>query len=154
MGESRAVPLRLRMVAHIFMVFGTLDLAYLVFSLSGNRLYLSLGILMLPTGLGLVWLKPAWRSLALIFLCIFLLGSGIVMILAAVALIGGVLGMDPFGIGSAAAHTEVSHGWEFILGFLGFTWLNWWEYRVLTEPEIAGLFRERRARRRSGLTGP
>ncbi len=127
-------PLKLKIVAYLSLLSGVSAVIKCFVSLSHNSLYLPFDALGIPICFGLLYYRPAWRTLALIFIWIALVMLPII-----------------FGMGFFAQTTyfeflgihiaDIPRILFFILAIAVYS-LVVWQYRVLTDHSIKRLFHE------------
>ncbi len=129
----RPIPVSLKVVAGLFIVGGICSAIEVVVSLMHNHINVNFGVLGLFIGPGLLRLSRGWRTCALVFLWVVLLGAPIVGLLFIahhgplyLTLFGQRVGLASKELGAAVA------GLVFALAM--------WQYRVLTRPDVRSLF--------------
>ena len=125
-------PLALRIVAGLFTFTGVCAVIEVVLLLTRGHIDLNFGVLGLWIGPGLLRHNRTWRTWALVFLWIGLIGSPVFTLLA---LTRSALDFKVFGIPVG----KVPNGIGLIVAAAVFL-LSLWQYRVLTRPEIRRLF--------------
>ncbi len=127
----RAIPQPLKIVAWLFIVSGICAAIKIVFLLLAGHININLGVLSIFVGRGLLRLNPralTWAMfftwLGLIFMPIFIAISFFMS--GNLTFLGLQLGKAPFGL-------------TILLGIAGFA-LVYWQYTVLTQPQIRQLF--------------
>ena len=133
MDENRQIPASLKAVAILFILGGIFAVIEVLVSLARSHININFGVLGLFIGPGLLALKPGWRTCALVFLWIAMIGIPII----AVLMLGhsGPLDFKIFGEEVGHASKEFSLAVAVILFLLSF-----WQYRVLTRPDVRRLF--------------
>lgn len=133
MNEEQHIPLSLRIVAILFILAGVHSVIQVIVDLIHSKVSINLGVLGLFIGPGLLALRPGWRTCALVFIWIAMIGIPISTVLMlsssaplTVSVFGQKLGHAPRELGIVAA--------------LAFFSLSVWQYRVLTEPSVRKLF--------------
>ncbi len=133
MEEDRRIPVSLSVVAILFIIGGISSVLEVGFALTQNRISINFGVLGLFIGPGLLALKPGWRTCALVFVWIGLIGVPLVALFMLgssqpvnFAVLGQKLGQVSKQVGLTVA----------VLLFL----LALWEYWVLTRPDVRALF--------------
>lgn len=113
-----------RIVAWLFIVSGALALlgAY-----QGGRFVLGTGLLGVPIGIGLLGYRSGWRTVALVWLWLGLIG---------LPLLGGLALFAGSNVEVSGRHSPLLFAGAFAVGFL----LELWQYRVLTRPEVRRWF--------------
>ena len=134
MNDPPSIPTSLKVVAALFILSGMSSLIEIVVSLSHGHISINLGVLGLFIGAGLLRLSPTWRTWALVFTWIALVGAplvGLIFLIVPgpvdVELFGQPVGQAPKAAGVAVA------GVVFLVAV--------WQDRVLTRPEVRALFR-------------
>lgn len=133
MEETKPIPTSLKIVAILFIVGGIFAVIEVIVSLMNNRISINFGVLGLFIGPGLLRLRRGWRTCALVFIWIALIGVPIIALLFLV--VQGPLDFKIFG--QPVGH--VSKGFGFIAAAIVFA-VVFWEYRVLTRPDVRELF--------------
>lgn len=131
------MPKALRIVAWIHLLGGLLSVAGVVSQLAHDRFLVDFGILGIPIYFGLMERSNGWRTCAIVMLQIGLLVIPCVFVLGLVAHAPARLQVS--GVEVARA----SPLWLAVLALPVFV-LTFWQYRVLTRPEIEALFRKPR----------
>lgn len=127
-------PTALRAVAGLFVFEGVCSAIEVVVSLLHSHISLNFGVLALCIGPGLLRHDRTWRTWALVFLWIGLIG---IPLFCLIALRQNTVDLDLFGVQVAKIPAVV--GLTFAIAiFL----LTFWQYRVLTRPDIKALFEE------------
>ena len=132
--EENPLPLSLRVVAYVTILFGIGSVIDLIVGLFHGKLSLNFGVLQIPAGFGLLRLSRGWRTFVLVYLWFAFIVAGIMIVAFACGApikytgvaIPGPLGA--FGREIALTYCAV------MLGYMI------WEYRVLTSPRIRRLF--------------
>jgi hypothetical protein len=130
--ETKDNPTSLRVVAGLFVFSGVCAVIEILVSLMHSNINLNLGVLCLWIGPGLLRHNRTWRTWALVFLWLGLIGMPVFCLLALgrgtldIKLFGAPVGQVPAALGIAMA----------IPVFL----LVLWEYRVLIRSDIRRLF--------------
>ena len=88
------LPLSLKIVGWLFIVFGTLSAVDIITSLVAGKLNLNFGVLQIFIGWGLLRLSPGWRIAALV--CLWL-GFALAFILAVASIFASNLKVTWFG---------------------------------------------------------
>lgn len=125
-------PTAIRVVAGLFVFSGICAVIEVVVSLFHSHLNLNFGVLSLWIGPGLLRHNRTWRTWALVFLWIGLIALPIFCLLA---LGRGTLDFKFFGIPLGQIPTAVGLVFAIPIFLLIF-----WQYRVLTRPDIRALF--------------
>ncbi len=133
MNNTTPIPTSLKVVAFLFILSGIFSLIEVIVSLMHSHLNINLGVLALFIGPGLLRLSRGWRTCALVFLWIAMIGIPIIAILFMTA--SGPLDFKLFG--QKVGHA--SKGLGIVLAALMFA-LAVWQYRVLTRPDVRRLF--------------
>ena len=127
------IPSALKIVAWLFIIGGILAVIEVVVALTQNRISINFGVLGLFIGPGLLRLRRGWRTCALVFLWIGLIIFPIIFLLGLSGTIPAYFGV--FGIKLARIPS-----WWVSVGTIPFFLLVFWEYRVLTRPDVRSLF--------------
>ncbi len=125
------LPRSLTVVAALFIFDGALAVLEIVLALLGGRIDLNFGVLGIPIGWGLLHLSSGWRSLALLFLGIAVVG---IPIIALLFLGAGPVTFSLFGFAAGNAPKELA------LAVAALAALSAWQLWVLTRPDIRALF--------------
>jgi len=132
-GQQQPAPTSLKIVAALFFLSGLLSAIDVLIRLTQGSLFLNLGVLGLLIGPGLMRYSRGWRTCALVFLWIAMIGLPPVAVAMLVAdrsleytAFGRPMGEAPKAAGVAAA----------VGGFA----LALWQYWVLTRPPVRRLF--------------
>jgi hypothetical protein len=133
MNNTTTIPTSLKIVAFLFILSGIFSLIEVLVDLTQSHLSINLGVLALFIGPGLLRLSRGWRTCALVFLWIAMIGIPIVALIFMTA--SGLLDFNLFGqkVGDAPK------GLGLVLLALMFA-LTVWQYRVLTRPDVRRLF--------------
>ena len=129
---SEDSPFALKVVAWLFILMGIFAVIQIVAMLMHNHVDLNFGVLGLWIGPGLLRHRRGWRTCALVFLWIGLIGIPLFMLLS---LGRSSLDFKVFGIPMGRIPT--------VLGLClvaPFFFLILWQYRVLINPHIRRLF--------------
>ena len=133
MEEKPQIPTSLKVVAILFIIGGVFAAIEVLVSFVNGRININFGVLGLFIGPGLLALRPGWRTCGLVFIWIALIGmpiAAILMLAQPNSLRFGLFGLDvghaPLVVGLAVA------AGTFALAF--------WQYRVLTRPDVRRLF--------------
>jgi hypothetical protein len=129
--SKESSPLRLKVVAYYFLLYGFINLIYSLithflsrdYSFIGSLYYLPIEVLITLAGFGLLHYKSAWRRFAIIWTLIWLILSVPLLIYPALT--------SPF--------FRFPHSLYVILDFALFLFVIW-QYRVLMDPAIKRLF--------------
>lgn len=133
MRSRQVIPLRLKVVAVLFLLFGATDIVKMILAPFQNQFTINTGPLAVLVGFGLLALRPGWRTCGLVLLWIPMVFLPILVITALIN--GEPATFKPFGIAVGQVPLLL-----FTL-YAGALWcLNLWEYRVLTERGIRDLF--------------
>ncbi len=133
MVSNQPAPLSLKVVAGLFILAGICSAIDVVVSLMHGHISINFGVLGLFIGPGLLRFSRGWRTCALVFLWIALIGVPIVALLFMTA--RGPLDFKVFG--QKVGH--VSIGFGLVMAAVAFV-LTLWQYRVLNRPDIRKLF--------------
>jgi hypothetical protein len=133
MNADEQIPTSLKVVAAVFMLSGAASLIGMILALMSGRIDIEFGVLGLPIGWGLLHLSPGWRTLALLFLVIAIIGLPLIGFLFLTA--QGPVGFSILSLPMGQVSKEVG------LVFAGVGWvLSLWQFRVLTSDEVRLLF--------------
>jgi hypothetical protein len=131
--QPSMLPRSLRAVAVIQLVVGLGAVVGILVQLTRNHVILDFNVLGIPICFGLRRLSSGWRTCTLVFLWIGLIGAPVMFVLGLGAQRPAIFGV--FGVRLAS----VPSAWLAIAALLVFG-LCWWQYRVLTSPEVRSLF--------------
>lgn len=134
MEEKKSIPVSLTVVAILFIVAGVSVAIEMVVSLMHGHLNLNLGVLGIFIGLGLLRLSRGWRTCALVFIWIALIGTPIIALVFII--VRGPLDFSIFG--QVVGHTTKELG--LLMAGILFA-VSLWQYHVLTRPDVKKLFR-------------
>ena len=127
------IPLSLKIVACLFIIGGILAGIEIITALIKGRVSLSLGVIGLFVGYGLLKLRRGWRTCALVFLWILFIGIPIISMF--------YITQPSSGFNVQMLGEPLSRNPIFILLLNIFCFLPLlWSYRVLTRPDIKSLF--------------
>jgi hypothetical protein len=134
MDNTNTIPTSLKVVAFLFILSGIFSLIEVIVSLVHSHFSFNFGVLGLFIGPGLLRLSRGWRTCALVFLWIAMIGLPI-FIAVIFVLAGGPLDFKLFGqqVGHASPEFAI------VLAALLFA-LAVWQYRILTRPDVRRLF--------------
>jgi len=133
MDENRQIPASLKAVAILFILGGIYSAIEVVVSLMHSHININFGVLGLFIGLGLLRFSRGWRTCALVFLWIAMIGIPIIAIL----MLGYSQPLDFKVFGQTVGHVSKEFGLAIaVILFL----LSFWQYRVLTRPDVRTLF--------------
>ena len=133
MDENRQIPTSLKVVAILFILGGISAVIEVLVSLAHSHLNINFGVLGLFIGPGLLALRPGWRTCALVFLWIAMIGIPII----AIVMLGHSGPLDFKVLGQNVGHASKELGLAIaVILFL----LALWQYRVLTRPDVRRLF--------------
>ena len=104
-----------------------------VVALTQNRISINSGVLGVFVGPGLLRLRRGWRTCALVFLWIGLIIMPVIFLL-------GLLGTIPAYFEVFGTKLARIPSWWVSVGSIPFFLLVFWEYRVLTRPDVRRLF--------------
>ena len=133
MDDAPRIPTALKVVAALFILSGFWAILEILGALLQGHIYINLGVIGVFVGLGLLALRPGWRTCALVLLWIAMIAApflGLLMLFRRdpidVVVFGRKVGdaPGPFGLFISTV--------IFLLAF--------WQYRVLTRPDIRALF--------------
>ena len=123
----------LKAVAIFFIMGGIAAAIEVLVSLMHSHINVNLGVLAIFIGTGLLKLRPGWRTCALVFLWIAMIGIPIFVIL--MLFHSGPLDFRVFG--QKVGYTSKVFG--FVIAIVMFI-LAFWQYHVLTRPDVRKLF--------------
>lgn len=132
-GVSPIIPTPLKVVAWLFIIGGIWAVIEVLVALTQSRISINFGVLGLFIGPGLLKLRPGWRTCALVFLWIGLIGFPIIFLL-------GLSGKVPAYFEMFGVKLARIPSWWVSVGVVPFFLLVLWQYRVLTRPDIRRLF--------------
>lgn len=130
---KQPLPRSLTVVAALFVLSGVLALVEIVLALLSGRIDLNFGVLGVPIGWGLLHLSPGWRTLAVVFLLIAVVGLPIIALLFLGA--SGPVTVTLFGWSVGSASKELA----LVVSALAFA-MSAWQLWVLMRPDIRALF--------------
>ena len=133
MANKVEIPVALKVVAVLFILGGICAVIEVVVALMHGRLNINFGVLCLFVGPGLLALKRGWRTCALVFLWIGMIGVPA----AAVLMLGRSGPLDFMVFGQKVGH--ISSGPALIIAAVAFL-LSLWQYRVLIRDDVRELF--------------
>jgi hypothetical protein len=128
------LPPSLKIVAWLFVISGILSAIDVVTAFCAGKLHLNFGVLCIFIGRGLLRLSPGWRTAALICLW-FVFGIMLILLLATI----GGCDMQVTWFGKRLHDTPETRMIGLLVLALWFA-LFFWEYRVLTRPDVRRLF--------------
>lgn len=130
--SRRELPLSLRVVAYVTILFGISSAIEVIGDLFHGKLNFNFGVLQIPAGFGLLRLSQGWRTFVLVCLWLGFIVSGIAILMLAAG--------QPFTF-KVLPRPLQGYGRELALTYC-VAWLCYmiWEYRVLTNPRIKRLF--------------
>ena len=133
MEQHQSAPLSLKIVAALFILGGISSIIDVIVDLTRGTLPLNFGVLGLFVGIGLLRFSRAWRTCALVFLWIALIGLPLVALVF--LFLAGSVNYTIFWqkIGPGSRPIAVA------LAALLFA-VTVWQYRVLTRPDTRKLF--------------
>ncbi len=131
MNDTFQVPWEIKVIAYLFIFFGIGAGLEMVLALAQGNINLNFGVLQCFVGLGLLRLSDRWRVGGLVFIWIGLIGLPLLGVLflqrnPVVSFFGRPLGTIP--------------GILLLLVVIVLFGLAFWEYRVLTRPDIRDVF--------------
>jgi hypothetical protein len=130
------LPLSLKIVAWLFIVWGSLAAIEVVLSLVRGKLFLNFNVVGIFVGRGLLELRPGWRTCALVILWIFAIPFVALAVRAGLGF--GVVPVKWLYTESLPAMIQSRElGVAICLLPIGFIY---WQYRVLTRPDVRHLF--------------
>jgi hypothetical protein len=133
MAEPRSIPVALNIVALLFLLEGIGAVVDVVVEFSRGITSLNALVLGIPIFFGLRRFASGWRTTALVFVWLCLIGTP-------AAIIYTLLSGEPAPIYFLGGYTAVLPIWpQLLIGLAGFC-LSLWQYRVLTRPSIRNLF--------------
>jgi hypothetical protein len=131
--EKQTAPTSLKIVAVLFLLGGLSSAVDVLIRLTQGSLFLNLGVLGLFIGVGLLRFSRGWRTCALVFLWLTMIGCplvGVVMLVSdqplEYTMFGQKMGEAPKAAGVAILAVV------FVLAI--------WQYWVLTRPSVRRLF--------------
>ena len=133
MDSNQPAPASLKIVAGLFIFGGICSAIEVIVSLMHNHINLNFGVLGLFIGPGLRRFSPSWRTCALVFLWIGLIGIPIIAFVLMTR--PGPLDLKVFGQKVGHAPEELG----LAIAAVAFL-LTLWQYRVLTRPDVRDLF--------------
>lgn len=133
MKQHQPAPLSLKIVAALFILGGISSIVDVITSLTQGNLNLNLGVLGLLVGIGLLRFSRGWRTCALVFLWIALIGLPLVALVF--LFLAGAVNYTIFwqNMGGGSRWLGVALAAVLFVVVL-------WQYRVLTRPDIRNLF--------------
>ena len=135
MNDYRKIPLSLKIVAILFILGGITATIEMLVALTHNRISFNFGVLGFFIGPGLLALRPGWRTCALVFIWIGLIIAPLFILL----MLGHSGAVDFKVLGAKIGH--VPRGIALMMAIIEFL-ICFWQYRVLTHPDIRVLFIE------------
>jgi len=133
MDEDRQIPASLKVVAALFILGGICAVIEVLVSLVHGHININFGVLGLFIGPGLLALRPGWRTCALVFLWIAMIGVPIIAVLMLAH--SGPLDFKVFGQKVGYASKEIG----LLLAVIVFV-LAVWQYRILVRDDVRRLF--------------
>lgn len=133
MEEVPQIPAALKVVAALFILSGVSAVLEMLFALFQSRININFGVIGLFVGLGLLGLRPGWRTCALVLLWIGMIGTPVIGLL----MLGSSAPLNFAVFGVTIGHIPKPAG--FVMAAALFL-LAVWQYRVLTRPDIRALF--------------
>jgi len=133
MEPPRPIPTSLKIVAGLFIFSGICSVIDVIISLMHGNVNFNFGVLGLFIGPGLLRLRPAWRTCALVFIWIAM----IVVPLATLLMLVNPGPIDISIFGRKVGHASKVFG--VLIGVVLFV-LTIWQYRILTRPDVRRLF--------------
>jgi hypothetical protein len=133
MDEDRQIPASLKVVAVLFILGGVCAAIEILVSLAHSHININFGALGLFIGPGLLARRPGWRTCALVFLWIAMIGVPIVGVLMFAQ--SGPLDFTVFGQKVGHASKEIGVG----IAVFVFA-LSVWQYRILVRSDVRKLF--------------
>jgi hypothetical protein len=130
--EKHRLPLSLRLVACLTILLGIGSAVDVVVDLFRGTLSINLGVLQIPAGIGLFRLSRGWRTFALVFIWLGIIGVGLVALTFAMGGTAKIMFLPRPLMDYSRELTLASH-----VVWLG---LLLWELRVLTTPRVKRLF--------------
>ncbi len=131
--NQRKLPTSLIVVAVLFIVGGVFAAIEVVVSLMHREININFGVLGSFIGPGLLRLSRGWRTCALVFIWIALIGVALMALLILAA--NHPLDFNVFG--QKVGHASKAMG--VIISAIVFA-VALWEYRVLTRPDVRQIF--------------
>lgn len=132
--EPPDIPMSLKVVGWLFIISGICAVIEVVVCLMNKHININFGVLGLFIGPGLLKLRRGWRTCALVFLWIGLIGIPIVALIF-LAAPASQLTFRVFGQPVSRIPTELA-----LLFAIGAFLLVLWQYRVLTGRKVRALF--------------
>ncbi|MEA2677249.1 MAG: hypothetical protein QOJ81_1390 [Chloroflexota bacterium] len=133
MRNNELIPTSLKVVAALFMLTGATSLIAILLALMNGRIDIEFGALGLPIGWGLLHFSPGWRTLALVFLVLGIVGLPLIGLLFLTT--QGPVGFSILSLPMGQVSKEVG------LGFAAVAWVvSVWQFRVLTSDDVRLLF--------------
>ena len=133
MDDDRQIPAPLKVVAILFIVGGILSVIEVLVSFVHGHININFGVLGLFIGPGLLALRRGWRTCALVFLWIAMIGVPLFTVL----MLGHSGPLDFKVFGQKVGYVSKEFG--LIIAIVAFG-LALWQYRVLTRPDVRRLF--------------
>jgi hypothetical protein len=130
---SKEIPWALKTMAVLFILGGIWAAIEVLVALTHSRISLNFGVLGIFVGIGLLNLRPGWRTCGLVFLWIEFILIPVTAVL--VLSYGRAINFELFGTTLGRVPKEFALG----IGALLFL-LTLWQYRVLTRPDVRRLF--------------
>ena len=133
MNEPLNIPTSLRVVAILQLIMGVLSVIKFFVLLANGTFSIEFGILGIPIYVGLLRFRNGWRICALVIIWIGMIVTPIMFIISLAA--AGRTHFQLFGV-----NVMRIPGWVAALLVIPFFLLVYWQYRVLTRPDIRRLF--------------
>ena len=133
MNDNQKIPMSLKIVAVLFIFGGITAVIEMLAALTHSRISFNFGVLGLFIGPGLLALRTGWRTCALVFIWIGMIITPLFILLT----LGHSGAVDFKVLGTKIGH--VPQGIALIMAIIAFL-ICFWQYRVLTHPDIRGLF--------------
>lgn len=133
MNEEQHIPASLKAVAILFILGGIYAVIDIIVAIEHSRISINFNVLGLFIGPGLLALRRGWRTCALVFTWIAIIGIPIIALLF--ISVPGPLDFKIFG--QVIGHT--TKGFGLLLAGIIFV-VALWQYHVLTRPDVKELF--------------
>jgi hypothetical protein len=133
------IPAALKTVAWVFIGFGILAAIQMFMALFDHKLTLKFGLLGIFVGPGLLRLRAGWRTCGLVLIWFDLICLPLMVLLGVI----GISFATAYFYRNLNATSAVLNTTSLVFGIarVGLVWaLAFWQYRVLTRPDIRALF--------------
>jgi hypothetical protein len=134
MNTDTQLPTALKVVAWLFIINGVLTALKMAAALFAGRIDIDFGVIEIPIGWGLLRLNRGWRTVALVFLVIALVGIPIIAIFVAFSS-GGAFTISLFGLPIGATDKTVF----LLVAAIAFAIVAW-QFSVLNRKDVRDLF--------------